>query len=163
MDMFSLKKVFEADKYEEIEQILDQIAEGNYIESTPFLIQQLETTNNHMLRNKIALTLSDMACVDAVVPIINLLNNPKTLGYRGTLLYALTPFDYSPFADMLLGLLLTGNYEVRHNSFSLLEDIIKKIPSVLVEKYIIEIESEIKELSDKTSFLSDALDMLHTK
>jgi len=163
MDMVILKKVIEGNKYDEIEQILDEIVEKNYIESVSFLIQQLETTNNHVLRNKIALTLSDMACDDVVAPIINLLNDPKTLGYRGTLLYALSPFDYSPFADVLLGFLVTGNYEVRHNSFSLLEPIIKKIPNELMEKYIVDIESEIKELSDKMNFLSDALDMLHEK
>lgn len=42
-----------------------------------------------ILRNHVAITLSDLRCQEAVVPIIKLLKDPNTEGSRGTLLYAL--------------------------------------------------------------------------
>lgn len=64
-------------------------------EAIPLLIEYLKSTENNILRNSIALTLSDIGSEEAVKPLIDMINHPKTLGVRGTLKYALKAFDCS--------------------------------------------------------------------
>ncbi|MBN3527245.1 HEAT repeat domain-containing protein [Paenibacillus apiarius] len=92
-------------------------------EAIPLLIEFLQKTNNHQLRNEIALCLSDIGDDEVVKPLIDIINHPKRLGSRGTLLYALQPFDCSQHLDFLLNLLITGNFEVQAEAFQLIEAI----------------------------------------
>jgi len=71
---------------------------------------------NPIARNSAALTLSDRGDVGCVPIIVDLLQDPKTLGFRGTLLYALEPFDCRELLELLVELVITGGFEVRHQA-----------------------------------------------
>lgn len=89
----------------------------------PVLLKQLEQTESNKLRNVIAIALSDIADNVAVKPLIEMLQHPKTIKSRGTLLYALENLDYRPYIEVITGLLDSPAIEVRFQSFTLLESI----------------------------------------
>ncbi|WP_020616446.1 HEAT repeat domain-containing protein [Paenibacillus daejeonensis] len=141
--------------------LIEELADNNDAMLTDYLIKQLELTEEPLIRIQIALTLSDMACQDAVEPIIKLLQDPKTLGYRGSLLYALAPLHYSEHIDLLFELMMTGNFEVSRQSYLLLEKIIDDIPLNKRQEYKLKIKKHIEDMEDKIDFLTDAIDELN--
>lgn len=159
MDMSYLEKSIQDGKIDEAICIIDEIGKKKLKEASTFLIKELESTDNHILRDSIALALSDIECKEAVKSIVNLLNDSKTKGHRGTLLAALEPFDYSPYIDMLANFLYEDSFEVSRQSLILIESIIKDIPNEIKEKYIIEINAKLDKLEEKIDFLTDALDV----
>lgn len=143
--------------------IIDEIGRKKIREASPFLIKQLESTDNHILRDSIALALSDVGDKEAVKPIINLLNDPKTKGHRGTLLAALEPFDYSEYIDMLVNFLYEDSFEVSRKSLILIEATINDMPNEIKEKYIAEINTKLDKLEEKIDFLTEAVDVFTNK
>ncbi|MFC4775900.1 HEAT repeat domain-containing protein [Paenibacillus sp. GCM10023252] len=126
--------------------------------TTHYLLELLVTTDNHLVRNQVAIALSDLRCQEAVKPIVNLLKSPNTLGYRGTLLYALEPLDYTDQIGLLLDFIITGNFEVSRTAFLLLEQVKDKISSELKQEYRMKMETLIEELEDKIDFINEAID-----
>jgi HEAT repeat protein len=143
--------------------IITDIGEKKYKEAVPILIKYLEKTDNNKLRNKIAIALSDIGCSEAVEPIINMIKSPKTIGNRGTLLYALELLDYSSHIEFLINLLYDDNFEVSRHSLILIERIIKDIPNEIKEKYIMKISTKIDNLEEKIDFFTEALDVFESK
>lgn len=139
--------------------IIQQIAERKLEKAVPFLIEQLEITDNNLLRNAIALALSDMKCEEAVEPIIRMLKHPKTKGFRGSLLSALEPFDYLNHLDTLVDFMCKGNFEVSRKSFLLIEHVANSISAKNKQKYIKKVRDEIDELQDRVDFLTESLDI----
>lgn len=92
------------------------------------LIYFLKETDNNGLRNAIAIALSDIGSVEAVEPIIKMLQHPKTLRARGTLLYALEAFDCSDYSELIAELLFEDSFEVSRQSLLLLEANVDRIP-----------------------------------
>lgn len=159
MDITELKEKIVANKIDEAICIVKQIARKKYKEAVPFLIEQLETTDNHLFRNAIATALSDIGSQEAVEPIIRMLKHPKTNGYRGTLLAALEPFDYSAYLDMLVEFLCEGNFEVSRKSLILIESIVEGIPDDIKQKCIIKIKKKTDNLQDRIDFLVESLEV----
>lgn len=109
----------------------------------------MNKTENHLIRNHTAIALSDMRYQDAVNPIIDFLKDPKTLGYRGSFLYALEPLNYSEHVGLLFDFIISGNFEVSRNSFLLLEQVKDKISSELKQEYKNKMNKYIEELEEK--------------
>ena len=140
--------------------LIDDLANKNDAMLTDYLLKQMELTEEPLIRNRIALTLSDMACQEVVEPIIKLLKDPKTLGFRGSLLYALAPLHYNEHIDLLIDLMITGNFEVSRQSYLLLEKIINDVTSNKKQEYKLKIKEHIEDMEDKIDFLTDAIDDL---
>ncbi|KPB03127.1 HEAT repeat domain-containing protein [Bacillus sp. CHD6a] len=161
MEIELLRKALENDNQEVVYSLLEKIGKNKHNEAIPLLIHYLKCTHNHMLRNSIALSLSDIRNEVAIEPLIETINDPKTLGYRGTLLNALKPFDCSPHLETLIYHLLTGNYEVQMNSYQLIEESIKsKIDDEVLLNCILKVKKELDEIERQQDILSDALEML---
>lgn len=119
------------------------------------------STNNSRLRNSIAITLSDIGNEEVVKPLIDIINDPKTLGNRGTLLYALKPFDCSDYLETLIYHLITGNYEVQMESYELIkENINSEITDEVLLNCILKIKKELDEIERQQDIFSDTLEML---
>lgn len=159
MDFIVLEDMIKDNKIDDAICIIEDIVEKKCIEAVPFLIEKLESTDNHLLRNAIALALSDIGSSEAIEPLINMIRHPKTKGYRGTLLSALEPFDYSAHFEMLVDFLYEGNFEVSRKSLILIEAIIKNIPDEIRQRCITKIRNEIESLEEKIDFLSESLDV----
>lgn len=159
MNLLDLEEKINNDEIDEAICIVEQIAERKFEKAVPFLIEQLESTDNHLLRNAIAIALSDIGSEEAVEPIIRMLKHPKTKGFRGTLLAALEPFDYSTYWDTLVDFMCEGNFEVSRKSLILIESIAKDMSVETRQKCIVKIRAEIDKLQDKVDFLTESLDV----
>jgi hypothetical protein len=142
------------------ESMLEEIGRTKLKEAIPLLIEYLKSTESHILRNSIAITLSDIESEEAVEPLIDMINHPKTLGARGTLLYALKPFDCSRHIETLVYQLITGNFEVQLQAYQLIEVINSEIPDDVLLKCILKVKDGLNEIERQHELLSDSLEML---
>lgn len=161
MDLNILKDQIKNSKIEKAISTIEEIGKNKYKEAVPLLIDYLGSTDNHIIRNAIAIALSDIGDPRAVEPIVNMLKNPITIGHRGTLLYALEPFNYSDYIELLTEFLIDDNFEVSRQSLSLIESITTDIPSKVIQESITKIESEIEKLRDKINFLTESIKVLN--
>jgi len=86
------------------------------------LITDLES-NDSAIRDKAAISLMDIGDSSAIAPLIKAIKNPSNIHHRGTLVYALSEFDMSDHINLLIDLVVTGNYEVATGSYHILEEI----------------------------------------
>ena len=85
------------------------------------LIEHLKSTDGRT-RDRAALTLKDAGDPRAVQPLITAICVPENENNRGTLVYALGAFDCSDHIDLLVNLVLNGNYEVSSCAFSIIDE-----------------------------------------
>ncbi|MEK4428708.1 HEAT repeat domain-containing protein [Paenibacillus sp. FSL M7-0802] len=126
MNKMRLEEVIESGDLKEAVRIIEEIGEKLDHTFTPILLRYLATTDSVLLRNVIAITLSDLGDSEAVLPLIDLLRNPKTKGNRGTLLYALEFFDVSTHVVELVDL-LDDTFEASRQSYQLISNVQDKI------------------------------------
>lgn len=141
-------------------RVIEGMGKGKDKKVVPILIKHLESTENKILRNKIAIALSDIGSPEAIEPLMNMLNNPKTIGSRGTLLYALESFDCLSHVELIMDLLFDDNFEVSRQALILIEPIIKDIEDEIKQKYMMKIRNELDMLQEKIDFLSEVLDLI---
>ncbi len=161
MNLDILKESISNNNIDEAIKIVEEIGSNKETATTPVLLEYLQSTDNHILRNAIAIALSDIGCDNAVEPIINLLKHPKTKGSRGTLLYSLESLNYIPFIESLVDFLNDDSFEVSRQTLTLLESVNGDIPLEVIQKCIVKIENDVEKLEDKMDFLTDSLDVLN--
>ncbi|WP_409292470.1 HEAT repeat domain-containing protein [Peribacillus sp. SCS-37] len=148
-------------RLEEAASLIEKAGQIKDKEAVPLLINYLKSTENHNIRNLIALALSDIGDGRAVKPLIEMINDPKTSGNRGTLLYALKPFDCSPFLETLIRHLLTGNFEVQLTSFELIEENVHSpVSDEVLLNTILKVKNELSEIERKKDLYTEALEMI---
>jgi HEAT repeat protein len=86
------------------------------------LIQDLESRSSSV-RDKAALNLMDLGDESAVGPLLQAISKPENINHRGTLVYALGEFNCEPFLEVLVDLVLTGNFEVSTGAFGIIEEL----------------------------------------
>jgi HEAT repeat protein len=160
MDIESLRIALESNEIEKVESLLGKLDKQRNYNAIPILIEYLRSTQDHNLRNSIAITLRDIGSVEAVEPLIEMLNHPKTLGNRGSLLYALEPFDCSQHIETLVHHLITGNFEVQLKAYHLIEGITYQVKDESLLKSIIMVKNALDELERQQEILSETLDNL---
>jgi len=97
------------------------IAQQGVLEAVPVLLDVLDSTNDGGVWNAIAIALADMGILEAKEHIVALLNDSKTVGNRGSLLYALQQgLDYRDESPMLTEMCISGNLEVRGEAATML-------------------------------------------
>lgn len=153
----------ENNSMQEAKKMIEEIGCQKNTDAVPLLIHYLVITDDNNIRNAIAIALSDIGSTEAIEPIISMLRHPKTIGARGTLLYALESFDCSNHVELITELLFDDTFEVSRQSFLLLESNINKIPIGMRRKCIERIQDKIKCMNDKIEFLSESLKRLTDK
>ncbi len=124
----------------------------------PLLIELLQTTANPLIWNAAAIALSDLGDPIAVQPILTLLKDPKTDGFRGTLVYALREFDCQPIVLDLVEMVVSGNVEVSEQAFSIVEDCAESLAADVVEQVQRSVTTVIPQVSaEKQELLQDLL------
>ncbi|WP_284640772.1 HEAT repeat domain-containing protein [Paenibacillus silviterrae] len=161
MNLELLREAIESNKMNTVESMLEEISELKLEEAIPLLIEFLKTTQSNVLRNSIAITLSDIGNEQAVEPLVEMINHPITLGARGTLFYALKPFDCSPHLEMLVYHLITGNFEVQFHAYELImEKIHSGISDDVLLRCIQKVRARIDEIERQHDIHSDILEKL---
>jgi HEAT repeat protein len=102
---------------------------------TEELIEQLKSSDG-MTRNRAALELMDAGDQSACQPLVAAICDPANEDNRGTLVYALGAFDCSTYIDLMVDLVIGGNYEVASCAFNIIEDTVLPIEKkiLVVEK-----------------------------
>jgi HEAT repeat protein len=161
MDFKELEEKIQKNEDDAI-QLIKQIGDAGNRAAIPFLLKHLKNTEYGSIRNAIALALAlaDIGDPCFISTIIELLQDPKTLGNRGTLVFSLMEYDCSEYVEVFIDGLINGNYEVRWVSSDLIENLKSRLVKEDVEKYITRIGKEIDELESKIHFLSITRDVL---
>ena len=109
------KKIIEVLKQTTFEEILTKIKlESINEENLSDLITTLETTDDSILRNRIALLLSDIGCDMAVPTLLSLISKEELKNKRGTLIHCLANLRLTTEQILEVApLLYQGNYEVQ--------------------------------------------------
>ncbi|RKP53147.1 HEAT repeat domain-containing protein [Cohnella endophytica] len=161
MDLDLLREAIQGNKMDAAYSMLEEIGVLKLEEAIPLLIEYLKSTENNSLRNSIALALSDIGSEQAVEPLIELINHPKTLGDRGSLLCALRPFDCSPHLETLVYHLITGNFEVQFYANELIMENIKSgVTDDVLLKCILKVKDRINEIERQHEIISDIFERL---
>ncbi|WP_405153428.1 HEAT repeat domain-containing protein [Paenibacillus sp. FSL K6-0108] len=151
------KHLFQGDMEGLIKQIA-YIGEKKDTTQFAFLIDLLKSTDNKILRNEIAIALSDIGDDRAVEPLIEVIIDPKTSGSRGTLLYALENLNYIVHIEDIIPFIGDSSLEVSAQSFMLLEQMMGRLSDSQNLKCQQLIEIQIS--SNQSKLLGVALDML---
>lgn len=87
------------------------------------LLEVLRASGDAIVRNAVALALSDLKEPRAFEAIVDLLKDDRTLKSRGTLLYALEAYDCSPILPLLVEFVIEGNFEVSREALARISEI----------------------------------------
>ena len=90
------------------------------------LIEQLKSADGKT-RYKAALELMDAGDNSTCQPLVAAICDSANEDNRGTLVYALGAFDCSDYVDLLVDLVVSGNYEVASRAFNIIEDTVLPI------------------------------------
>jgi HEAT repeat protein len=82
----------------------------------------LETTEDDQVRNTLAMDLAETRRQEALAPLVRLIGREDLRNKRGTLVHALSYLDCSGHVSLLAELVATGNFEVAHEAFHILDD-----------------------------------------
>jgi hypothetical protein len=139
-------------------KMIEEVGEKRDNEFTAILIKHLGSTDSPILRNAIAIALADIRNQEAILPLINVLKDPKTEGSRGTLLYALESFDIAPHVVTITDL-LDDNFEVSRHSFQLISGVANNLSSTQKEicKQLIKDKIADEKNKNNRNFLLDSL------
>ena len=139
----------------------DAIARAGAREAAPKLIELLRVTNDHNVRNAVALALSDLREPRAFDEIVKLLRDARTLGNRGTLLYALRAFDCSNILSMLIDFVIEGSYEASREAMHLIETIDIPIDNNTWAAYVAKLKGALERATEERKpLLREVLAML---
>lgn len=84
-------------------------------------LRLLRTTLDASERNAAALRLADRKVPEAKVLLVELIKRDELRNHRGTLVHCLGYFDCSDQFGLLVDLVISGNFEVAHEAFEILE------------------------------------------
>ncbi|ANU23374.1 HEAT repeat domain-containing protein [Planococcus donghaensis] len=155
-----LERALENNDVEKVELLLGEMSADQHQEATKILIKHLTQTEDKNLRNLLAIALRDIGNEEAVSPLINLLNDSRTLGSRGTLLYALELFDCTAHLEILIHQFLTGNYEVQAGAYQLIESMNRNVSGDVLLKSLQKVKERLDEIERQQELHSDILDFL---
>ncbi|WP_440110735.1 HEAT repeat domain-containing protein [Paenibacillus sp. QZ-Y1] len=158
MEIHKLDDIIREGKIEEAIEIIKLIGENKDESYLEVLLEHLKATDNNILRNEIALTLSDIGNEKAVNILIELLIHPNTIGSRGTLLYALENLDYTAHISTIAGFIGASSLEVSMQAFLLLEYIVDELSHNQKEQCKSILESNFKNTDNE--ILKEALELL---
>jgi len=131
------------------------------LRSVNILIELLQKTSDPVIRNAAAVGLRELGDERALSPIVSLINDPKTEGYRGTLIYALEGFDCGRLLPFLIEQVITGNFEVSHQAFSVIESIDVEIESKTLDFCTQRVKNALLQNDEKPDLLEDLIDLLN--
>jgi len=130
-------------------------------QAVPILIEMLQKTLEPAIRNAVAIGLRELGDERALYPIVSLINDPITESNRGTLIYALEGFNCRQLLPFLVDLVITGNFEVSHQAFSVIESIDAEIDSETLNICVQKLKNALLVDEMKADLLEDLNDLLH--
>ncbi|ANU27068.1 HEAT repeat domain-containing protein [Planococcus versutus] len=160
MNINLLENALEKNDVDDVERLINEISSDQYDEAVPVLIKHITLTENSGIRNALAIALRDIGNEKAISPLFDLINDPKTLGNKGTLFYALEPFDCTGHLETIVHHFLTGNFEVQAMAYQLLESMDGKVPADTLLTSLQKVKEQLNEIERQQELHTDVLDLL---
>lgn len=91
-----------------------------------------DSTIDIITKNSIAISLSETADKRVLYCLHDLINNPFYKNMRGTFVYCLRSFPSEDSFSLAIELVLTGNFEVAHEAFEILDNVEQNIDPEIV-------------------------------
>lgn len=91
--------------------------------AVPAMLEVLGATSDASVRNSVAYALSAMRVPEAFEVVVDLLRQERTRGARGTLLYALRPFDCTSILPLLVDLVIEDAWESAREAAYLITEV----------------------------------------
>lgn len=158
-----LKKSISENNSEELLRLIEIIGNEKNESALPILLDLFETTDDNILRNQIALALSDIGNPIVVEPIIKMIFNPKTQKSRGTLIYSLNSFECAQYITLFIKLLSDRSLEVSREAFSLIKSNYKTVTNLNKIDCLKSIEEEIEFVNDRLELLDEVYELMSDK
>jgi hypothetical protein len=104
-------------KADQIDLLLEKRLNPSNATDIDFWVRTLLEVKTPVARNRLALKLSDVSdSKELFSALTQLLQDTKTIGARGTLLYALRKFDCANIFPLLIDFVIAGGWEVAHEA-----------------------------------------------
>ena len=121
-----------------------ELASRREASAVPHMLRILQDTDNASVRDALALALSDLKEPAAFDAIVALVKSDRTMGHRGTLLYALGAYDCAPILPLLVSLVIEGNYEVSRQALALIEGIDTEVDDRTWQTYVERLQTALE-------------------
>lgn len=151
------KKIIEVLKQTMFEEILTKIKlESINEENLSDLITTLETTDDSILRNRIALLLSDIGCDMAVPTLLSLISKEELKNKRGTLIHCLANLRLTTEQILEVApLLYQGNYEVQKEVCELIKKKSEQLENPNIVQLLVVLQEKIQQYSNTLSIMEE--------
>ena len=151
------KKIIEVLKQTTFEEILTKIKlESIDEDDLSDLITTLETTDDSILRNRIALLLSDIGCDMAVPTLLSLISKEELKNKRGTLIHCLANLRLTDEQVLEVShLLYQGNYEVQWEVCELIKKKSEQLENASIVQLLVVLQEKIQQYSNTLSIMED--------
>lgn len=151
------KKIIEVLKQTTFEEILTKIKlESINEENLSDLITTLETTDDSILRNRIALLLSGIGCDMAVPTLLSLISKEELKNKRGTLIHCLANLRLTTEQILEVApLLYQGNYEVQKEVCELIKKKSEQLENPDIVQLLVVLQEKIQQYSNTLSIMEE--------
>ena len=151
------KKIIEVLKQTMFEEILTKIKlESINEENLSDLITTLETTDDSILRNRIALLLSGIGCDMAVPTLLSLISKEELKNKRGTLIHCLANLRLTTEQILEVApLLYQGNYEVQQEVCELIKKKSEQLENPNIVQLLVVLQEKIQQYSNTLSIMEE--------
>ena len=151
------KKIIEVLKQTMFEEILTKIKlESINEENLSDLITTLETTDDSILRNRIALLLSGIGCDMAVPTLLSLISKEELKNKRGTLIHCLANLRLTTEQILEVApLLYQGNYEVQKEVCELIKKKSEQLENPNIVQLLVVLQEKIQQYSNTLSIMEE--------
>lgn len=141
--------------YDDLILAMDHLAiqENNIL----FFLQVLKETNNIDFWLILPLEIAKTHDVRLVPVLIDLLQDSRTIGYRGNFLTALMEYDYLPYSRLLVDLACNGNWELRTKSAQMLLKIKDQLPTDIIQTLEVCAKNALDDSDEKCQFLCELM------
>lgn len=155
-NMENINIFLENHRIDELVTYVQHLPKSEQKETTDYLLSKLKTSSDGNSRNMLAIILSDLKCQDAVEILMELISKPELENNRGSLVYALENLECAKYYKELLPLLFKGNFEVRMQIYSVMQNI---FPQLCEQEQKWCIDYVERQLEEYECILSQAYDL----
>ena len=155
-NMENINVFLENHRIDELVTYVQHLPKSEQKETTDYLLSKLKTSSDGNSRNMLAIILSDLKCQDAVEILMELISKPELENNRGSLVYALENLECAKYYNELLPLLFKGNFEVRMQIYSVMQNI---FPQLCEQEQKWCIDYVERQLEEYECILSQAYDL----
>ncbi len=129
------------------------IKENNIV----FFLNVLKETNNVDFWLILPLELAKTHDIRLVPILIDLLQDPRTVGHRGNFLTALAEYDYLPYSDILIDFICDECWELRTKSAEMLLQIKDRLPNEILCELEKRTKCALDAADEKCEFLCEIM------